>query len=363
MTDSATDGALKFRGVVLPEGVARDVYVVNGRVTYEPVASAELVAEGWIVPGLVDAHCHIGLDPKGAVPDEVSEEQALTDRDAGALLLRDCGSPSDTTWVQDRDDLPRLIRAGRHIARSKRYIHNFAHEIEPAELASYVVKEAERADGWVKLVGDWIEREAGDLTPSWPRDALDEAIVAAHDRGARVIAHVFGELALPDLIDAGIDCIEHGTGLSPALVDAMVEGGIALVPTVKLLQNFPAYADAGEERYPAYAEHMRDLFARRRETIGAAYEAGVAIYAGTDAGGVVPHGLIGEEVIELATYGLTPADALGAASWRARAWLGMSGTLEEGTPADFVVFDSNPLDDLRVLKDPKRIVLRGKVVR
>ena len=98
MTDSATDGALKFRGVVLPEGVARDVYVVNGRVTYEPVASAELVAEGWIVPGLVDAHCHIGLDPKGAVPDEVSEEQALTDRDAGALLLRDCGSPSDTTW-------------------------------------------------------------------------------------------------------------------------------------------------------------------------------------------------------------------------------------------------------------------------
>ena len=107
---------------------------------------------------------------------------------------------------------------------------------------------------------------------------------------------------------------------------------------------------------------MRALFARRRETIGAAYEAGVAIYAGTDAGGVLPHGLIGDEVLELATYGLTPEDALGAASWRARAWLGLDGTLAEGTAADFVVFPRNPLDDLGVLKEPSRIVLRGRVV-
>ena len=60
--------ALKFRGVVLPEGEARDLYVVDGRVTYEPQPSAETIAEGWIVPGLVDAHCHIGLDADGAVP-------------------------------------------------------------------------------------------------------------------------------------------------------------------------------------------------------------------------------------------------------------------------------------------------------
>jgi imidazolonepropionase-like amidohydrolase len=107
---------------------------------------------------------------------------------------------------------------------------------------------------------------------------------------------------------------------------------------------------------------MMALFERRRETIGAAYEAGVAIYAGTDAGGVLPHGLIGDEILELASYGLSPRDALGAASWRAREWLGLDGTLAEGTTADFVVFDSDPLDDLGVLKDPKRIVLRGNVV-
>jgi imidazolonepropionase-like amidohydrolase len=354
--------ALRFRGPVLPDGEVRDLYVVDGAVTYEKVPSADLVAEGWIVPGLVDAHCHVGLDANGAVPEDVQEQQALADRDAGALLLRDCGSAADTSWIHDRDDLPRLIRAGRHIARTKRYIRNYAHEIEPEDLATYVAKEAERGDGWVKLVGDWIERDTGDLAPSWTRESLDAAMQAAHDRGARVTAHVFGEQALPDLIGSGIDCIEHGTGLSQGLIDTMVANGVALVPTVKQLGNFPTYADAGRERFPKYAEHMTALYETRRDVIGAAYDAGVAIYAGTDAGGVLPHGLIGQEVLELTTYGLTPFDALGAASWRARSWLGLDGNLAEGTTADFVVFDRNPLEDLSVLQDPRRIVLRGAVV-
>jgi imidazolonepropionase-like amidohydrolase len=354
--------ALRFRGPVLPDGEVRDLYVVDGHVTYEPVASAELVAEGWIVPGLVDAHCHVGLDEHGAVPEDEQERQAVTDRDAGALLLRDCGSAADTSWIHDREDLPRLIRAGRHIARTRRYIRNYAHEIEPEDLPAYVDQEARRGDGWVKLVGDWIERDAGDLTPSWPRESLDAAMKAAHDAGARVTAHVFGEQALPDLIGSGIDCIEHGTGLSTDLIDEMVANDVALVPTAKQLNNFPGYAEAGREKFPAYAEHMMRLHETRRQVIGAAYEAGVQIYAGTDAGGVLPHGLIGEEVLELSTYGLSPHDALGAASWRARSWLGLDDNLAEGTSADFVVFASDPLDDLTVLAKPQRIVLRGKVV-
>jgi imidazolonepropionase-like amidohydrolase len=354
--------ALRFRGPVLPEGEARDLYVVDGRVTFEPVASAELVGEGWIVPGLVDAHCHIGLDSDGAVPEDVQEQQALADRDAGTLLIRDAGSASDTRWIHDRDDLPRLIRAGRHLARTKRYLRHYGHEIEPDQLAEYVAREAENSDGWVKLVGDWIERDAGDLTPSWTRESLDAAMVAAHERGARVTAHVFGEEALPDLIESGIDCIEHGTGLSLPLIDAMAGNGVALVPTVVQLNNFPKYAAAAGAKFPGYAEHMLDLWERRRETIGAAHEAGVQIYAGTDAGGVLAHGLIADEVIELETYGLSREDALGAASWRAREWLGHSGTLEESSQADFVVYDADPLEDLAILKSPRHIVLRGRVV-
>ena len=65
----------RFRGPVLPDGEVRDLYVVDGRITLEAQAGAETVAEGWIVPGLVDAHCHIGLDDHGPVPDEESEDR------------------------------------------------------------------------------------------------------------------------------------------------------------------------------------------------------------------------------------------------------------------------------------------------
>ncbi len=353
---------LKFAGPVLPDGEPRELYVVDGRITYEKHPSAEDAGSGWIVPGLVDAHCHIGLGPHGAVEDDETERQAVADRDAGALLLRDCGSASDTRWVQDRDDLPRLIRAGRHLARTKRYLRGYAHEVEPDELAAFVVQEAQRGDGWVKLVGDWISREEGDLAPSWDDQAVARAIAMAHEYRARVTAHVFGETALPALINAGIDCIEHGTGLSTDLIDTMVANGTALVPTARQLNNFPDFAAAAGDRFPVYADHMLALHAKRRETIMAAYDAGVALYAGTDAGGVLPHGGIADEVIELAAYGMPAEYALGAASWRARAWLGWNATLAEGAPADFVVFDANPLDDLTVLRTPARVVLRGRVV-
>ena len=254
----------RFRGPVLPDGEVRDLYVVDGRITLEPQAGAETVAEGWIVPGLVDAHCHIGLDDHGPISDEESEAQAVQDRDAGALLIRDAGSAADTRWIHDRDDLPRLIRCGRHLARTKRYIRNYADEIEPGELADAAAREARAGDGWIKLVGDWISREEGDLAPSFPAEAFAAAIAAAHENGARVTAHCFGSEVLPWLIEAGIDCIEHGTGLDQGLVDAMVARGTALVPTVMQLDKFPEYAEAGAARFPAYAATMTDLYARRR---------------------------------------------------------------------------------------------------
>ena len=353
---------MRFSGPVLPQGEARDLHVVDGKVTYEPQPGAETVCRGWIVPGLVDAHCHIGLDDHGAVGDDEAETQAIEDRDAGALLIRDCGSAADTRWMDEREDLPRLIRAGRHIARTKRYIRNYAHEIEPGELTAYVAQEAQRGDGWVKLVGDWISRDDGDLAPSFPADAFAAAIATAHEHGAKVTAHCFGEAVLPGLIDAGIDCIEHGTGLSTDLAQTMAARGIALVPTVMQIDKFPQYADAGRDRFPRYADHITDLHARQRDTIMAAWELGVALYAGSDGGGVSRHGNIAGEVIAMAGLGM-PADyALGAASWRAREWLGWNATLDEGAPADFVVYPRDPLEDLSVLLEPSRVVLRGRVV-
>lgn len=351
--------ALHLRGRGLPDGEEVQWWIERGTLSAEPIANADTVFDGgWIIPGLVDAHCHVGLGPDGATSFDEAIGQAETERDAGALLLRDAGSPVDTRSLDDRDDLPRIIRAGRHLARSKRYMPGLPIDIEDeTQLPAYVAEQARWGDGWVKLVGDWIDRGVGDLAPLWSDEVLVEAIAAAHANGARVTAHVFGEDALPGLINAGIDCIEHGTGITDDTIELMLAHGTALVPTLINIDNFPGIADAAR-KYPTYARHMRELYASCTQRVGAAHEAGVPIYAGTDAGGMVAHGRIGDEIEALKGVGMSPTEALGAASWDARAWLGRPA-LEHGAPADLLCFAEDPREV--GVGGPDLVILRGRV--
>jgi imidazolonepropionase-like amidohydrolase len=356
--------ALHLAGVLLPEGEHRELWVHRGRITFEPVPGAETVSRGgFVLPGLVDAHCHVGIARGGAPVEGLAglREQALAERAAGVLALRDCGSPVDTRVLDEDPELPRIIRAGRHLAAPRRYIPGLALELEPADLVAQVRVQARRGDGWVKLVGDWIDRGVGDLAPEWPTEVLTQAIAAAHAEGARVTAHTFGTDALPGLVDAGIDCIEHGTGLTEELVAVMAARGTAVVPTLVNVANFPGFAAAGEAKFPAYASTMRRLHAGSGAVVRAAYEAGVPVFAGTDAGGGIDHGLVADEIRALHAAGLPAEAALAAGSWAARSWLGLPG-IEEGAPADLVVYDRDPRADLDVLKAPRRTILRGRVV-
>ena len=113
---------IEFSGTVLcgPEDERRGLWSVDGRLAFaRPERAPDVVLDGWVLPGFVDAHCHIGLGPGGAVDEDTARAQAAADRDAGTLLVRDAGVPADTRWLQGSPDMPRIIRSGRDIARSR----------------------------------------------------------------------------------------------------------------------------------------------------------------------------------------------------------------------------------------------------
>ena len=357
--------ALHVRGVVLPEGDVRDLWLVGDRVTLEPVSGAETVSDGgYVLPGLVDAHCHIGIAPGGRPITGLDEarELAATDRDTGVLALRDAGSPYPYPELDDEPGMPRLARAGRHVAAPKRYLREVGVEVDGADVAPVVAAQARAGNGWVKVVGDWLDRSVGDLAPSWDAATMAAAVRAAHEAGARAAVHTFSEEAVAVMVRAGVDSVEHGTGLSVDLIDEMARHGTALVPTMINIRTFGGIAERARAKFPGYADHMVALSDRFPGVVRAAHEAGVPIYVGTDAGGGIRHGLVAEEILLLHEAGIPAGDVLAAASWRARDWLGFPGLVEGGL-ADLVVYPGDPRADLAVVRHPSRIVLRGRVVR
>src|SRR3954454_7498758 len=291
--------ALHVRGTVLPDGEVRDLWLVGDRVTLEPVAGAETISDGgFVLPGLVDAHCHLGI-AYGAKPIESldqARELAATDRDAGVLALRDAGWPYPHPELSTESGIPRLARAGRHVARPRCSLRHIGIEVDATEVAATVTAQAKAGTGWVKLVGDWIDRSVGDLAPSWDAATMAAAVDAAHAAGARAAVHTFSEEGVEIMVRAGVDSVEHGTGLSLDLIDEMARRGTALVPTMINIRTFGEIAELARDRFPGYADHMLALRDRFPSVVRAAHEAGVPIYLGTDAGGGIQHGLQAEEM-------------------------------------------------------------------
>ena len=358
--------ALHVRGTVLPDGDVKDLWLVGDRVTFEPVRDAETISDGgFVVPGLVDAHCHLGI-AFGARPItslDQARELAVTDRDAGVLALRDAGSPFPYPELEDEPEIPRLARAGRHVAPPKRYLRDVGVEVDGVDdVRAAVTEQARAGNGWVKLVGDWIHRDNGDLAPSWDAETMAAAVDAAHAAGVRAAVHTFSEEGVDIMVRAGVDSVEHGTGLSLDLIDEMARRGTALVPTMINIRTFAGIAERARGKFDSYADHMIRLMEGFPAVVRAAHEAGVPLYVGTDAGGGIRHGLVAEEMLILEEAGLPAEDILAAASWRAREWLGFPGLVEGGL-ADLIVYEADPRVDLRVVRAPSRIVLKGRVIR
>lgn len=363
---NAAGEVLHLRGrVIIDDDTEKsEVWVVGGRLTFERprFSGTPTLIEGDVIPGLVDMHCHVGTAPGGEAEPEMALKQAEVDRDTGVLLIRDAGSATDTSWIHQHDELPRLIRSGRFIARPMRYLKGFAREVEPpSALPAVVAEQARHGDGWVKIIADWIDRDLGadgDLRPLWTDDVLKEAIAGAHALGVRVTAHTFMTEAVDGLLDAGIDCIEHGTGMTHAQMERAAVAGVPVVPTLLQVSHFASMAAQGRDKYPLFAARMQSMYERREQQVRDFRDAGIQMFVGTDAGGTIAHGSFPDELRLMVAAGVPAAEVVAAASWRARAFLGVPG-IEEGASADVVVYAGDPRQHIDEIGYPRAIVLRG----
>jgi imidazolonepropionase-like amidohydrolase len=339
-------------------------WVLGGRITYERPRHAEVTrVDGWVIPGLVDMHCHLSVGPSGPVDGDLVVKQAMVERDAGVLLVRDTGSATSLEVLDGRTDVPKVRRSGRFIARPKRYLKGYAVEVDPEALPTEAATQARASGDWVKIIADWIDRDLGpeaDLTPLWSAQQWSDAVAAAHREGARVTAHTFATESVDALLDAGLDCIEHGTGMTSAHMEHAAAAGIPVVPTLLQIANFASFAAQAHERFPRFAARMQRMYDRRYEQVAQMREAGVTLLVGTDAGTSIAHGDLAREALEMARC-MPAADVIAAATWRARRFLG-APLLDEGDTADLVVLRDDPRTRLEALAEPAHVMLDGLLI-
>ena len=331
----------------LPEGDQQDLWVVDGRLTSRPVDGAEPLPGTFALPGLVDAHSHVSLGPEQSWLDLRATDEALRRLPAtGVLAIRDVGSPEDVILDVVPDPAhPRVQAAGQWLAPEGRYYERLHQPVAPDDLVTAALAQVRAGARWVKIVADWTEPGL-----SYDRALLNKLVAVVHEADARVVAHTQGP-DVAEIIAAGVDSVEHGCGLTPDDLDTLVAAKVAWTPTLMALSG-PMPRDAAPERVARRQGWLDDI----RTLVVPAAERGVTILAGTDSVGPLTG-----EITHLIDFGLTPTQALRAATTDAREYLGLPG-LTDGAPADVVTFEADPREDPAVLMRPTAVLLGGNRV-
>ncbi|MHB8662330.1 MAG: metal-dependent hydrolase family protein [Acidimicrobiales bacterium] len=199
--------------------------------------------------------------------------------------------------------------------------------------------------------------------PAGAQQYSDEELRAivdeAHRAGLRVAAHCMGDRAIRSAIDAGIDCIEHGFLASDETLELMIERGTFLVATTYLTDGMDTSRAAPELQAKA-----ADVFPRARATTSRAIELGVQIACGTDAP-AIPHGRNAKELVALVGRGMTPLQAIRAATTVSAQLIDVDdrGRLEPGLLADVIGVPGDPLADIGLTEQVRFVMKGGQVYR
>ncbi len=345
-----------------------------------------------LMPGLIDLHSHVLLHPYNEVPweDQVLREgwgeraaratvHLANTLDAGFTTLRDLGTEGAGSMdVGLRNALakgvirgPRLVVAERAIVMRGSYAPaGFAPEVavpiaaeeagNASELVSVVRGQIARGADVIKVYADYRWGANGTAAPAFTLEELQAAVAVANSSGRPVVAHASTAEGMRRATLAGVRTIEHGDGGTPEVFALMKERGVYLVPTVAAGH---ALAQYGGWRPGASPEPAR--IRAKRASVRAALDAGVTIANGSDVG-VFTHGDNARELEILVEYGLTPMQALVAATSTAARVLELDkviGTIAPGMSADLVAVAGDPTVRISAIRDVQLVMQRGRVVR
>jgi imidazolonepropionase-like amidohydrolase len=279
----------------------------------------------------------------------------------------------DLGWI----DGPRIVPAGHAISPTGGHLdptmfQAFAPHIMPITVEEGVangVSEVRKAVRYQIKYGAQLIKvcaSGGVMSHTGPAGAQqysDEELRAvadeAHRAGLKVAAHAHGDDGIRAAIEAGIDCIEHGSLMSDETLDLMIERGTFLVPTTYLADGMDVSHAAPELQAKA-----AEVFPRAKRTIGKAIERGARIACGTDAP-AIPHGRNAKELIALVDRGMTPLQAIRAATTVAAELIDVDdrGRLAAGLLADMIAVPGDPLADITVTEQVRFVMKGGQVYR
>jgi imidazolonepropionase-like amidohydrolase len=345
-----------------------------------------------VLPGLIDAHTHLTSDPKFgyeelgiSVPREAltGAKNARLTLLAGFTTVRNVGADGYTD-VALRDAInagdvpgPRMLVSGPALGITGGHCDNnllpYEYHAVGDGVADGIAAVQHKVRENIKYGADLIKvcATGGVLSkgddPQASQYTLEEmkAIVAdAHRLGRKVAAHAHGAQGILWASQAGVDSIEHGSYIDDAGIAEMKKNGTYLVPTLYLADWF--LENAERNHVPDFLlSKAKTVMPVARRNIAHAFASGVKVAFGTDAA-VYPHGLNAREFAVMVKLGLTPLQAIQAATINAADLLGQPGkvgSLEPGALADIVAVDGDPLKDVTTLEHVRFVMKGGEVVK
>ncbi len=339
------------------------------------------------IPGMIDAHTHMtfywdgapGTRPwsqlesrSAAMTVFLAQENARKTLESGVTTVRDLGS-SEYTDVAMRDLInrgamlgPRMFVCGYGLSVSSRpwrpglVIPDGGQADGAAEVIRAVRQQIAAGADVIKMYGSTGSDQDVTGFQTFTFEEMKAAVDVTHKYGKRIAIHSYGPDGARDAVRAGADSVEHATDMDDATIALMAKQKTFYVPTIDHNRYYVEFRD--QYGYgPEVAERLNDYIARNLETARRAHKAGVRFAMGSDA---VFTGF-GQNTRELSWFvkaGMTPAQALAAATTNGAALLGMEkslGAIAPGFYADIVAVEGDPLSDINVVVNNVRWVMKG----